>query len=206
MAQDSNQQSSYSGGYSGSTQPPRPSDPYGSQQQYDSQQSGYQGQQQQQQQFSSSQQQQQQQYGAYQPPSSAAKGATAQDPTTTGMNARTEAIVSYVLWWFTGLIFFVIERKNRFVRFHAAQSFLFFGSVSIVLTILHFIGIIPILGLLLALPLAFLTTVIYILAIAVWLFLMFQAYRGNYFRLPIFSGYADRLLDTFTSKRKKRTV
>ena len=130
---------------------------------------------------------------------------TAHDPTTTGMNARTEALVSYLLWWFTGIIFFVIERKNRFVRFHAAQSFLFFGSVSIVLTILHFLSIIPILGLLLAAPLAIITTIIYVLAVAIWLFMMFQSYRGVYFRLPIFSGYADSLLNRFTSK-KKRTV
>ena len=206
MAQDPNQQSTYSSGYGGYTQPPRPSDPYtGPQDEYQQQQQGgYQGQQQQQQQFSYGQQQQQ--YGTYQPPSSAARGGSAFDPTTTGLNARTEALLSYALWWFSGLIFFLIERKNRFVRFHAAQSFIFFGGVSVLLSILHFISIIPILGFLLGLPLAFATTVITILAIIVWLFMMFQAYRGVYFRLPFVSGYADRLVDRFTSKKKRSTV
>ena len=207
MAQDPNQQSTYSSGYGGYTQPPRPSDPYtGPQDEYQQQQQGgYQGQQQQQQQqFSYGQQQQQ--YSTYQPPSSAARGATANDPTSTGLSPRTEALLSYLLWWFGGLIFFVIERKNRFVRFHAAQSFIFFGSVSVVLALLHFISIIPILGFLLGLPLAFATTVITILAIIVWLFMMFQAYRGVYFRLPFVSGYADRLVDRFTSKKKRSTV
>src|SRR5579859_2315984 len=135
MAQEPDQQSQYSTGYGGYTPPPRPSDTYGAQQQsYQQQPGGYSGQQQdsysgqQQQQFASGQQQ----YDTYQPPISASQGTSAHDPTTTGMNGRTAALASYVLWWFTGLIFFVIERKNRFVRFHAAQSFLFFGSVSIV--------------------------------------------------------------------------
>ena len=203
MAQEPDQQSQYGAGYGGYT-PPRPSDAYGTQQQgYQQQSGGYSGQQQQQ--FSSGQQQQQQ-YGTYQPPSSATQGTSAYDPTTTGMNGRTAALVSYVLWWFTGIIFFLLERKNRFVRFHAAQSLLFFGSVSIVLTLLHFLSIIPILGLLLSLPLAFITTIIYVLAVAVWLLMMFQSYRGVYFRLPLFSGYAEGLVDRFTSKKKKRTV
>ncbi|MFL5656420.1 MAG: DUF4870 domain-containing protein [Ktedonobacteraceae bacterium] len=199
MAQDPNQQSTYSSGYGGYTQPPRPSDPYtGPQDEYQQQQQGsYQGQQQQQ--FSYGQQQQQ--YSTYQPPSSAARDATANDPTSTGLSARTEALLSYLLWWFGGLIFFVIERKNRFVRFHAAQSFIFFGSVSLVLALLHFISIIPILGFLLGLPLAFASTVITVLAIIVWLFMIFQAYRGVYFRLPFVSGYADSLVDRFTSKK-----
>ncbi len=123
MGQDPNQQSQYGRGYGGYTQPPRPSDTFDSQQ-YGQQQGSYQQ--------SSYGQQQQQQSGTYQPPGSAARGTGAHDPTSTGLNGRTEALLSYVLGWFSGLIFFVIERKNRFVRFHAAQSFIFFGIVSVV--------------------------------------------------------------------------
>jgi uncharacterized membrane protein len=197
MGQDPNQQGQYGRGYGGSTQPPRPSDTFDSQQ-YGQQQGSYQQ--------SSYGQQQQQQSGTYQPPGSAARGTGAHDPTSTGLNARNEALISYALWWFSGLIFFFIERKNRFVRFHAAQSFIFFGGVSVVLAVLHFISIIPILGILLSLPLGFATTIISVLAVIVWLFMMFQAYRGVNFRLPIISGYADSLIDRFTSKKKRRTV
>src|SRR2546421_10757894 len=122
MRQDPNQQSQYGRGYRASTQPPRPSDTF------DSQQYG---------------QQQQRQSGTYQPPGSAARGTGAHDPTSTGLNARTEALLSYVLGWFSGLIFFVIERKNRFVRFHAAQSFIFFGIVSVVYIVIRLLSIIP---------------------------------------------------------------
>ncbi len=128
MGQDPNQQSQYGRGYGGYTQPPRPSDTFDSQQ-YGQQQGSYQQ--------SSYGQQQQQQSGTYQPPGSAARGTGAHDPTSTGLNGRTEALLSYVLGWFSGLIFFVIERKNRFVRFHAAQSFIFFGIVSVVYIVIR---------------------------------------------------------------------
>ena len=197
MGQDPNQQSQYGRGYSGYTQPPRPSDTFDSQQ-YGQQQGSYQQ--------SSYGQQQQQQSGTYQPPGSAARGTGAHDPTSTGLNGRTEALLSYVLGWFSGLIFFVIERKNRFVRFHAAQSFIFFGIVSVVYIVIRLLSIIPVLGFLLSPVLGCATLILLIPAALIWVLLMIQAYRGVNFRLPIISGYADSLIDRFTSKKKKRTV
>jgi len=197
MGQDPNQQSQYGRGDGGSTQPPRPSDTFDSQQ-YGQQQGSYQQ--------SSYGQQQQQQSGTYQPPGSAARGTGAHDPTSTGLNARTEALLSYVLGWFSGLIFFVIERKNRFVRFHAAQSFIFFGIVSVVYIVIRLLSIIPVLGFLLSPVLGCATLILLIPAALIWVLLMIQAYRGVNFRLPIISGYADSLIDRFTSKKKRRTV
>ena len=198
MGQDPNQQSQYGRGYGGYTQPPRPSDTFDSQQ-YGQQQGSYQ-------QSSYGQQQQQQQSGTYQPPGSAARGTGAHDPTSTGLNGRTEALLSYVLGWFSGLIFFVIERKNRFVRFHAAQSFIFFGIVSVVYIVIRLLSIIPVLGFLLNPVLGCATLILLIPAALIWVLLMIQAYRGVNFRLPIISGYADSLIDRFTSKKKRRTV
>lgn len=114
--------------------------------------------------------------------------------------------MSYVLGWFSGLIFFVIERKNRFVRFHAAQSFIFFGIVSVVYIVIRLLSIIPVLGFLLNPVLGCATLILLIPAALIWVLLMIQAYRGVNFRLPIISGYADSLIDRFTSKKKRRTV
>src|SRR5205823_7398634 len=147
-------------------------------------------------------QQQQQQYGSYQPPQSATRGTGAQGSTSTGLNARNEAVFSYLLGWFSGLIFFFIERKNRFVRFHAAQSFITFGAIFIVDLVLRLLGGIPIIGFLLSPILGVVTFILIPLTILIWLFLMFQAYRGNYFRLPIVSSYADSLVDRFSPKKK----
>ncbi|TME66403.1 MAG: hypothetical protein E6I59_03055, partial [Chloroflexi bacterium] len=173
MGQDKNSQDEYRTGYGGygrytTPQQPGSANTPGSGQQY-GQQGGYQqgGQQGSQQQSSYGQQYQQQEYepgstsntsntsSTYQPPFSATQGISAQGPTSTGLSARTEAILGYLFWWLGGLVFFVIERKNRFVRFHAAQSLIFFGGVSVLLEALHLISIIPLLGILLSIPLSF---------------------------------------------------
>lgn len=186
----------YSGGYTPPTQPPYdPTDPYanptsgqqGTNQNY--QQAGY-------------DQQQQQQY--YQPPLSATrqqKTYDSQDATSLKMSANTEAFLSYLFWWVSGLFFFVLERKNRFVRFCAAQSFLFLGGSFVLYVILRLITIIPIIGFLLSPILNCLVFVVLIPAALVWLFLMLQAYRGVKVKLPIVGDYAERLVDRFSRKK-----
>src|SRR5215471_15484423 len=44
-------------------------------------------------------------------------------PSSIGIEPNLAAALSY--FWIIGLIFFFIEKKNRFVRFHALQSLLF---------------------------------------------------------------------------------
>ena len=53
------------------------------------------------------------------------------ESTSLGMRARTAGWLCYLFGWVTGLIFFLLERENRFVRFHAMQSLLFFGILSV---------------------------------------------------------------------------
>jgi uncharacterized membrane protein len=147
------------------------------------------------------QQQQQQQYSTYQPPASAmgrsSGSAGAGESTSTGWSARTEAVVSYLGLFITGIVFFVIERRNRFVRFCAAQSTLLFGSAFIVYELLHliggFLGAIPLIGLLLGFLIGVVITVLEIVVAVVWIFLMVQAYRGVRVKIPFFGDIAERL-------------
>jgi uncharacterized membrane protein len=155
---------------------------------------------------SGSGQQQQQQYAEYQPPASVTRSTSAtsaSDSTSFGMQGRTEAVVSYLLWWLTGGFIFLFERKNRFVRFHAAQSFLFFGAVTLVYLALQLLGAIPLLGFLLSPVLACATLVVVIPAGLIWLFMMIQAYRGVKVRLPFFGQYAEALVTRFEPKPKR---
>ena len=39
--------------------------------------------------------------------------------TSTGIQANVAGLLSYVLGWISGLIFILIEKENKFVRFHA---------------------------------------------------------------------------------------
>ncbi len=148
------------------------------------------------------QQQQQQQQYSYQPPASAARRGGATDPTTFGMDAKNEALVSYFLWWLTGIFFFLFERKNRFVRFHAAQSTVLFGIVTILLLIFKVVGLIWLIGPLLSPLLGCATTIVLIAAGLLWLFLMLMAYRGSAIHLPIIGEYAEKMVEKTTRKRR----
>ncbi|TMC20806.1 MAG: hypothetical protein E6J34_11555 [Chloroflexi bacterium] len=178
------------GGYSGT--PPRQhfdaNDPYGA---YGSgQQSG-----------TGSTQQQQQQY--YEPPQSATARSSREthDTTSTSLDAKTEALLSYLFGWLGGLVFLVIERKNRFVRFAAAQSVILTGPTFVVYVLLQLIAHIPFIGLLLAPIVSCLTFVILVPTALIWLFLMVQAYRGIETKLPIVGDYAEALANKFFGQR-----
>ncbi|GHO43366.1 DUF4870 domain-containing protein [Ktedonospora formicarum] len=203
--QDPNQSNQYGGysGYSGNTQSSQsqpqynPDDPYGASTVNEpasatsgSQQQTSGGQQQQQQSYAD-QQQQQQQY-SYQPPRSAVERQQAYDQTSTGMSARRAAVWSYALGPLSGIYFFIRERKNRFVRFSAAQSTLFSLSVLVLAIVLFLLSKIAFIGFLIGL-FGCVFNVIFIALAVVWVFLMIQASRGVKFKLPILGNYAERL-------------
>lgn len=142
---------------------------------------------------------QQQQQQMYQPP---ARAQQRQDPSSISLKERRSALYSYVLGPITGLIFFVIGRKSRFVRFSAAQSFVFFGVLTVVYIVLQLIKAIPVVGTVLLAPIIGpITTVLLIVGAVVWVFLMFMANRGNKIKLPFFGGYAERIVERFTKKQ-----
>lgn len=43
-------------------------------------------------------------------------------PSSTGMKENVAGLLCYPVGWITGLIFILIEKESRFVRFHATQS------------------------------------------------------------------------------------
>jgi len=153
----------------------------------------------QQQQYATGQQQQ-----TYQPPSSAYNTSSSSSPSgssTMSMNPRIAALLSNALIWIGGLFFFFAERKNRFVRFNAAQSILFFGSVSIafeVISLLGFLAAIPFIGWAFGIIFGAVHLVLLLGAALVWAFLCFQAYRGVKTKLPYFGDYAEKLVARFT--------
>jgi uncharacterized membrane protein len=201
QGQDSNQ--SYGGysGYSGS-QPGNAQDDqqpgYQPYQGYYQQQEADQGQQQQQQSQPQSQQQ-----TFYQPPQSAVRAHStvdASDATSLGWDAKLEALLSYLLWFVGGAFFLLFERKNRFVRFHAAQSVVFMGGTFAVWLVFQIIFKIWVIGPLLAAILGFPLSIVMGIAGLVWIFLMIMAYRGTTFRVPIVSDYADALLNRISKR------
>ncbi len=72
-------------------------------------------------------------------------------PTSIGTPEHVAVALAYVLGWVSGLIILLIEKENETVRYHAAQSVIVFGSITllnIVLPMLFFIGGMALMGLL----------------------------------------------------------
>jgi uncharacterized membrane protein len=114
--------------------------------------------------------------------------------TATGMEANVAALVSYVLGWITGLIFFLVEKDNKFVRFHALQSIIVFGALSIlgfVLSIFFQIFIMVHLYFMFQF-LALISKLLWLVALILWVVLMIQAYQGVRFKLPIAGDIAEK--------------
>ena len=98
------------------------------------------------------------------------------EKTSTGLDANVAAALTYLVGFVTGLMFLLVEKENRFVRFHAMQSTLVFVGIVAVDILLQ---LVPILG-----ALAVIFVVVPVSAI-LWLLLMFKAYQGEDFKLPL---------------------
>jgi uncharacterized membrane protein len=98
------------------------------------------------------------------------------EKTSTGFDANVAAALSYLVGFVTGIIFLLVEKDNRFVRFHAMQSTLLFAGI-VLLDIL--LQIVPILGSLVVI------FVVIPLSAAVWLVMMYKAYQGEEYKLPL---------------------
>jgi len=98
------------------------------------------------------------------------------EKTSTGLDANVAAAFTYLVGFVTGIIFLLVEKENKFVRFHAMQSTLVFIGIVAVDILLQ---IVPILG---ALVVVF---VVIPLSAILWLLLMYKAYQGEDFKLPL---------------------
>jgi len=89
----------------------------------------------------------------------------------------------YFVGFVSGVFFLFIEKENKFVRFHAMQSTITFG-------VLFLISFVPVLGWVLSVFLA-------PLSLLLWLFLMYKAYQGEKFKLPIVGDLAEKQAEKF---------
>ena len=101
--------------------------------------------------------------------------------TSIGMKENVVSGLCYLFGWFSGLIFLLIEQNNREVRFHAWQSILVFGSLSILGVIA---GWLPILN-------GLLTPLVSIATVVLWIVLMIKAFQGQRLSLPIVGPIAE---------------
>jgi len=99
---------------------------------------------------------------------------------TFGLDENIASALTYVLGFITGIIFILVEKENKTVRFHAMQSNLTFGGLFVIQIVLSFIPFIGILSLLVGL-----------LSLILWIVLIIKAFQGEKFKLPVVGDMAE---------------
>jgi len=117
-----------------------------------------------------------------------AKPAEVQKPKTSiGLEENLTGLLCYLAIWVTGLIFLLLEKESRFVRFHAMQSLVTFLSLTVFAWILSFIAVF----FWILWPLVW---VVYLLMLVFWIVGMVKAYQGEMYKFPVFGNIAEGLL------------
>ena len=128
------------------------------------------------------------------PPSQIAKSST-------GLDENRAALLSNVMTWITGIVFFVIEKSSRLVRFHAMQSILLGASWLVTFIVLWVAWIVlaivlsqvsEVLAGLVSLVMGLLFFVLGIGVFIGWVMCLIKAYQGQYFKLPIIGNFAEK--------------
>jgi uncharacterized membrane protein len=116
------------------------------------------------------------------------------EPTSTGVDARLSSVLCYAGWWVTGLVFLFAERRHAGVRFHAAQSIVVFGALSVAL---FMAGGVSAIAFFLAVPTFQLVQtfgyLLWLAAVVLWLYLLLTAWRGETWQVPLAGGLARKL-------------
>ena len=102
-----------------------------------------------------------------------------------GLQPNIAGALAYFLGPVTGILFLLIEKQNKFVRFHAMQSVLTFGGIFVLNIVL---GFIPLLGWLAG-------TLLSLVALVLWLFLMYKAFNNEEYELPVVGDIARKQIE-----------
>ncbi len=106
---------------------------------------------------------------------------SSQEASSTGLNPNLAGLLCYLLGLITGIVFLIIEKESRFVRFHAYQSLAVFGALFVLSLIA---GFIPVIGTLISILLA-------PVGLILWVLLMVKAHQGERYKIPLAGDWAE---------------
>lgn len=104
------------------------------------------------------------------------------EKTSLGLSENLEGLLCYLFGWITGIIFLILDRNNKFIRFHSLQSIFTFLPLSVIYVIFGWIPIVDI----------FVKVVLGIISLILWSILMYKAYQGEKYKLPIVGDLAEK--------------
>jgi uncharacterized membrane protein len=106
---------------------------------------------------------------------------SSQEASSTSLDPNLAGLFCYSLGLITGIVFLIIEKESRFVRFHAYQSLAVFGALFVLSLIA---GFIPVIGTLVGVLLA-------PVGVILWILLMVKAYQGERYKIPVAGDWAE---------------
>jgi len=122
--------------------------------------------------------------------------------TSTGLAPNIAGLLCYIGLWISGIVFLVIEKKSKFVKFHAWQSIMTFGILSVAQIVISGISsaiiaatssaFLPIFAFGLIAVAGVLSTIIWVLTTILWIILMIQAWNGKMWKLPGVGNWAEK--------------
>lgn len=136
-----------------------------------------------------------------QPPVQVSSQPPAVAKSSTGLDENVAALLSYLFNWVSGLIFFLIEKDSRLVRFHAMQSILLSATAIVVGIVLYIAWIVltialamvsEVLGSLVGLVVGLLIFVFWVGVVIAFILCMVKAYQKQYFKLPVIGNFAEK--------------
>jgi uncharacterized membrane protein len=109
-------------------------------------------------------------------------------------------LLCYILGWISGLVFILREKENKFVRFHAIQSILAFGAITIIFIVIYIISsiitgmfrFIPGFGFAVSAIFGIIYFLLFLSSVLLWVVLMAQAYQGKKYKLPWAGNFAEK--------------
>lgn len=109
---------------------------------------------------------------------------------STGMDSKIAVLLSYLFSWLGGLIFFLMEKENKFVKWNALQA-LILGIIEVVCIVVVsvILGLIPYIGWF------FFSWLGYLLAGVCWILAIIaiiMGFQGKSFRIPGVSKLTDK--------------
>jgi uncharacterized membrane protein len=120
---------------------------------------------------------------------------------STGLDENIAALLSYVFGWVSGLIFFLIEKESRLVRFHAMQSILLNAAALILGIVLWVVWVVvaiilsqvsEVLASLVSIVVGLLIFVFYLAVLIGVVLCLIKAYQSQYFKLPVLGNFAEK--------------
>ena len=120
---------------------------------------------------------------------------------STGLDENIAALLSYIFGWVGGLVFFLIEKESRLVRFHAMQSILLSASAIVGFIVLWVLWIVfAIIGAMVADALSLIVSIVGgLLMFVLWIGILvavvmclIKAYQRQYFKLPVLGNFAEK--------------